>query len=244
MTLAKMRHILWPPREGAKRLLYRMLSWLPLPAQDKWKGSLQLVRIQVRLLPRLAEEKLDPAEGELMAKKSLYQAGKQLIINRFDWSSPPQRDIHLVEDTYSVLFKTLNLPSVVTGDQEKVTITTFFCPFLEDARAAHEDGPAVCQRVCGRRRSLFKGTTEGFPFYVSYKAPLMMGQSAGKCVKELQIPKASPKAKRLGRGRVFPRRPRYVRERLPIPEREQYLHKLEAEALAAQDSERQAEKDS
>ncbi|MFH1141675.1 MAG: hypothetical protein V1724_08485 [Chloroflexota bacterium] len=244
MTWTIVHHFLVRLRGEAKHLLYRMLSLLPLPAQDKWSHSLQLVRLQLRLFPQMANEKLGPAESERLAKRTLHQAGRQLVINRFNWSSPPQADTELVRDTYTVLAKTLNLPSNVTIAQEKVTITTFVCPFLEDAKVMKGNGASVCVRVCGQDRSLFKGTTEGFPFFVSYHAPMMMGHGDRMCVKEIQVPQASPEAERLGQGRSFPRRPRYVRERLPILERDNYLRKVEAEAAAAQEPEQQAEKDS
>ena len=244
MTWAMVHHFLVRLRWEAKHLLYRMLRWLPLPAQDKWSHSLQLVRLQLRLFPQMANEKLGPAESERLAKRTLHQAGRQLIINRFNWSSPPQPDAELVRDIYSVMVKTLNLPSNVTIAQEKVTITTQSCPFLEDAKLMKGNAASVCVRVCGQDRSLFKGTTEGFPFFVSYHAPMMMGHGDAMCVKEIQVPKASPEAERLSQGRSFPRRPRYVRERLTTPERERYLRRLKSEALAAQEPEEQAEKDS
>lgn len=227
----------------AKHLFYRMLGWLPLPAQDKWSHSLQLVRLQLRLFPQMANEKLGPAESERLAKIALHQAGRQLIINRFNWSSPPQPDVDLVRDIYTVLVKTLNLPSNVTIAQDKVTITTFVCPFLEDANVVKENGASVCVRVCGQDRSLFKGTTEGFPFYVSYHAPMMMGHGDKMCVKELHVLKASAKAMPSDQGSSFPRRPRYVRERLTTPERERYLRRLKSEAAAAQEPKQQAKKD-
>ena len=243
MTWTTVHHFLVRLRWEAKHLLYRMFGWLPLPAQDKWSHSLQLVRLQLRLFPQMANEKLGPAESEQLAKRTLHQAGRQLIINRFNWSSPPQPDTELVRDTYTVLAKSLNLPSNVTIAQGKVTVTTFVCPFLEDAKLMKGNATSVCVRVCGQDHSLFKGTTEGFPFFVSYHAPMMMGHGDKMCVKEIQVPKASPEAEQVGQGKAFPRRPRYVRERLTTPERERYLRKLKSEAAAAQESGQPAEKD-
>ncbi len=241
---ATVHRILLRLRWETRHLFYRLLSWLPLPAQDKWNHSLQLVRLQLRLFPRMATEKLGQAESERLTKMALHQAGRQLVINRFNWSSPPEPDGELVRDTYSILVKTLNLPSNVTIAQGKVTIVTSLCPFLDDAKVMKENGANVCIRVCGQDRSLFKGTTEGFPFFVSYRAPMMMGHGDAMCVKELQVLMASPEAKYLGQGTSFPRRPRYVRERLTTHERERYLRRLQSEAMAAQKPEQQAEKDS
>ena len=223
-------------------LTYRMFGWLPIPAQDKWSHSLQLVRLQLRLFPQMANEKLSTAESERLAKRTLHQAGRQLVISRFNWSAPPAPDGELVRDTYAVLVKTLNLPSTVATSQGKVTITTFLCPFLEDAKIMKENGASVCARVCGQDRSLFKGTAEGFPFFVSYQAPMMMGLGDSMCVKEIQLLKASPKAERLGRTTSFPKRPRYVRERIPTLERERYLRRLKSEAMAAQDAKQRLRK--
>ena len=96
--------------------------------------------------------------------------------------------------------------------------------------------------VCGKRRSLFKGTAEGFPFFVSYQAPTMMGHGDDVCVKELQVLTPPVVSRRASRRRSSAGRPSYLNQRLAIPEREQYLHKLEAEA-AAQESEPQVGKD-
>lgn len=243
MTWTMTHQLMVRLRAWTKHLLYRLLDWLPLPAQDKWSRSLQLLRLQLRLFPQAANERLGSTESERMTKKALEETGRQLVTSRFNWSSPPAPDMELVRDTYTVLVKTLNLPSHINIAQEKVTITTFHCPFLEDARTMNEKAANVCERVCGQRRSLFKGTVEGFPFFMSYQAPLMMGHGDNICVKEIQLLKAPAAIRRPGRRRSAARRPRYLNQRLPIPERERYLHKLEAEA-AAQESDRQAGKES
>ena len=43
--------------------------------------------------------------------------------------------------------------------------------------------------VCHQDRSLFKGTTDGFAFFVSYHASTMMGRGDKAGVRELDVQK-------------------------------------------------------
>jgi len=181
----KASYIIPRTRTQVGRFLYRLLAFLPLPAQDKWNGSLQLFRLHAHLLFQLALERYGRQDAHMLVSESLYEAGKALAQKRSLQPSPAISAVQLISDTYGIALKTLNLPSVTTVEQGKVRVATFFCPFLEDARKSMEDPWDVCQRICGEHRSLFKGLSDGFPFRVHYSAPMMMGRGSKFCIKEL-----------------------------------------------------------
>lgn len=163
------------------------MRWLPLPAQDKWAGTLQLLRLQIRATAHLATERQGPVAAEGLLTEALHQAGEKWVARSLLSPEPQAPGTDVLADTCLVVLKTLGLPSQVAVSADQVVVTTFFCPFLDDAKRAGEDRPSVCERICGEHRSLFKGISEGLPFYVRYQAPLMMGLGAKACVKELHI---------------------------------------------------------
>jgi hypothetical protein len=192
------------PGQGAARALYRVVRWLPLPAQDKWTGALQLLRLQVLVLGQQRRGG-DGAQGPgPLAGETLHQTGRKWLERRLLSVPGSMSKAELVGDTYATAATTLNLPSQVRVAAERVRVTTYFCPFLDDARRRGGDPAAVCQWVCGERRSLFKGMSEGFPFSLVYRAPQMMGQGAEACVKELEVRAAPPHPRR--RRRPWARR--------------------------------------
>jgi hypothetical protein len=196
-----LRLILHPWVELTKAL-YRFLRWLPLPAQDRWTGALHLMRLQVRVLAQVAAQQAGGKQSEGLVKEVLHLTARRWLEKQLltvPASMPPTA---LVSDMCAVAVGILNLPTRIRLAQEKVTLTTYFCPFLEEAGGAGEEAAQVCQRVCGEHRSFFSGLSQGFPYHVTYRAPLMMGQGAEVCVKELHVRTARPLRKRRRSSRL------------------------------------------
>ncbi|MBM3944416.1 MAG: hypothetical protein FJ317_02870 [SAR202 cluster bacterium] len=166
---------------------YRAMGWLPMPAQDKWTGSLQLFRLHVRLVSQLSVGDPFGSPFDDPAAISLHETGRKWVEKRFLWFNSGRYDTSAAKDTVSVALKTLNLPSIVETSGDGMTVTTVLCPFLDDAKRANESLSVVCERVCGDRMSFFKGISEGFPFAVSYSAPHRMGTGSETCQKELTV---------------------------------------------------------
>jgi hypothetical protein len=131
----------------------------------------------------------------------LYQTARDWVEKRLLTAPSSAAKSDMVSDVCGVMVNTLNLPSRVAVDREQVTVTTYFCPFVEDARRAGEDTAAMCRWVCGERRSFFKGFSEGFPYSMAYRAPLMMGRGDEVCVKEFHLRAAPPSRKQGPRDR-------------------------------------------
>ncbi len=169
------------------RVWYAFLLKFPLPAGDKWQVSLKLLQSQIVGFSQVAKRKEGASEGEALVARSLHQAGRSWAEAQHPMSNSPLCRPGEVADTLMVVLKTLELPSRVQTDHSKVRVTTFRCPFLEEARRTGEPGAIVCERTCGEIKSLFKGVSEGFPSFVQYRAPRMMGSGADVCVKEFNM---------------------------------------------------------
>jgi hypothetical protein len=174
-------------RAKLDRLWYTFLLWFPLPANDKWHVSLKLLQSGIVGFSQVARRKEGMSEGEALVARSLHQAGRALVESQLPLSTAPSCHPGEVADTLTVVLKTLDLPSRVQMSQTNIKVTTFRCPFLEEARRTGEPGAIVCERTCGELKSLFKGFSEGFPSFVRYRAPKMMGTGAEVCVKEFSM---------------------------------------------------------
>jgi len=168
-------------------LFYRMMSWMPTPAHDKWTGLLQLFRMHIRMMNQASADEPWAAPAEDMAARSLHETGRKWVEKRFLWFNKAGTDLRAARDTFGIATETLGLPSTVDVHGTRVTITTFLCPFLDDAKRAGEDQAATCERVCGEQRSFFKGMSEGFPYVVDYTAPLRMGRGSKVCLKQMHV---------------------------------------------------------
>lgn len=168
-------------------LFYRIMGWMPTPAHDKWTGSLQLFRMHIRMMDQASADEPWAAPAEDMAARSLHETGRKWVEKRFLWFNKAGTDLRATRDTFGIATETLGLPSTVDVHGTRVTITTFLCPFLDDAKRAGEDQAATCERVCGEQRSFFKGMSEGFPYVVDYTAPLRMGRGSKVCLKQMHV---------------------------------------------------------
>lgn len=194
------------------RAWYALLLSFPLPAADKWHVSLQLLQSQINGFSQVAKRKEGSPQGEALVARSLHQAGRAWLGAQLPLSASPVSHPAEVADALMVVLKTLDLPSRVQTSQANVRVTTFRCPFLEEARRTGEPGAVVCERTCGEVKSLFKGLSEGFPSFVRYRAPSMMGTGADVCVKEFNL---------VGVGDRYQPRPRpKTQKRAVIPYRE------------------------
>ena len=174
-------------RARFNRLWYAFLLRFPLPAGDKWHVSLKLLQSQIVGFSQVAKKKEGDSEGEALVARSLHQAGRAWAEAQLPLSTSPLCRPGEVADTLMVALKTLDMPSQVRTNHSNVRITTFRCPFLEEARRTGAPGAIVCERTCGEIKSLFKGLSEGFPSFVQYRAPKMMGIGADVCVKEFNL---------------------------------------------------------
>ena len=174
-------------RTRLHRVWYAFLLRFPLPAGDKWRVSLRLLQSEIVGFSQVAKKKEGVSEGEALVARSLHQAGRAWAEAQHPVSNSPLCRPGEVADTLMVVLKTLELPSRVRTDHSKVRVTTFRCPFLEEAKRTGEPGAIVCERTCGEIKSLFKGVSEGFPSFVQYRAPEMMGTGGAVCIKEFNM---------------------------------------------------------
>ena len=186
-------------RTRLNRVWYAFLLRFPLPAGDKWHVSLRLLQSEIVGFSQVAKKKEGISEGEALVARSLHQAGRAWAEGQHPVSNSPLCRPGDMADTLMVVLKTLELPSRVQTDHSKVRVTTFRCPFLEEARRTGEPGAIVCERTCGEKKSLFKGVSEGFPLFVQYRATRMMGAGDDVCSKEFNM---------AGVGDYAPRPPR------------------------------------
>jgi hypothetical protein len=183
-------------------MFYRIMGWMPTPAHDKWTGSLQLFRMHIRLMNQASADEPWAVPSDDLAARSLHETGRRWVEKRFLWFNKAGTDLRATRDTFAIAAETLGLPSTVDVHGTRVTITTFLCPFLDDAKRAGEDLAATCERVCGEQRSFFKGMSEGFPYVVDYTAPLRMGRGTKVCLKQMHVGNRIPrKAPRSATGR-------------------------------------------
>jgi len=167
---------------------YAFLLRFPLPADDKWQLSLRLLRLQIDGFSQVARKKHGDSRGEAIVAHGLHQLGQMWMERQLPLSTSPLFHSSQMADTLMIVLKTLDLPSQVHVDHDdNVMVTTFRCPFLEEARRTGESEPIVCERTCGEIKSLFKGFSEGFPLFIQYKAPKMMGIGEKVCTKEFNI---------------------------------------------------------
>ena len=180
---------------------YSFLLKFPLPAGDKWQVSLRLLQSEINGFSRVAKKSQGVAQGEALVARSLHQAGKEWVQEQLPVSVSSACQPGDVADTLTVMLKTLDLPSRVQTSHGKIEVTTFRCPFLDEAKRSGEPGIVVCERTCGEIKSLFKGFSEGFPTYVPYQAPKMMGAGADVCVKGFNaVGMCKPQARRPDRA--------------------------------------------
>jgi hypothetical protein len=168
-------------------LWYAFLLKFPLPAGDKWQVSLKLLHSEICGFSQVAKKKEGMAQGEALVARSLHQAGRSWVEGQLPRSTSPLCHPGEVADTLMIVLKTLDLPSRVQTNDSKITVTTFRCPFLEEARRSGEPAAVICERTCGEIKSLFKGFSEGFPSFMQYRAPKMMGTGADVCIKEFNL---------------------------------------------------------
>lgn len=169
------------------RVWYAFLLTFPLPAGDKWHVSLKLLQSEINGFSQAARKMEGEALGEALVARSLHQAGRAWVEGQLPLSTSPLCHPGEVADTLMVALKTLDLPSRVQTGHSNVRVTTFRCPFLEEARRTGEPGAVVCERTCGEIKSLFKGFSEGFPSFIQYHAPKMMGTGTDVCTKEFNM---------------------------------------------------------
>ncbi len=203
MTRRKFYYSILHPRATLTKVMYRALRWLPIPYQDRWTATIQLLRVQIHFLATdVGPHPENPQEAESRATRVIYQSARMWLERRLASLRSSAFKPDLVADAFTVVVKSLDMPSRIVLEKETITVTTFACPFAEDARRAGDDTAGGCQRVCGGRRSFFRGVSDAFPFYVSYRAPSMMGVGDPVCVKEVAV-RADQPLKRRPRWRRY-----------------------------------------
>jgi hypothetical protein len=172
---------------NVSRLWYTVLLRFPVPAQDKWHISVTFFRALVNVFPQVSRTSEGDYTGEVLVARSLHRVGHAWVEQLLPMSASRSFHSRHVADVLSVALKTMAMPSRVQINRDNVRVTTFQCPLLDQARRTGEPEALVCECTCGEMKSLFKGFSEGFPAFVQYRAPRMMGQGAELCTKEFNI---------------------------------------------------------
>ena len=161
----------------------RVLLVFPLPAEMKWHESLNLQAIFLHTLVEEQQRVTGSPSSADVAGRTLFLSGKRWIRA----NSPPglrtMGDHVVLAEVITRAFKSMNIRSRVTVDQQGVTVLNLACPLLEWAEKHHQQPANLCQVFCGEEGSFFRGVSSSYPVYIRYESTHMMGRGHPMCKK-------------------------------------------------------------